>query len=190
MARVFAGVRRVSSMSRQRLEADSQEGLRMLLGISDPATFIWPRSVPYFYCGYYRWIQHSGYLRQLEEVVDRFLSHAGFPIGPVFRERRWVPIVQEHSLDIFHQVEMDEILYTTFRVTDVVASRLFRARADFYVIRGARPLLVAAGQISHGYAKVATPEWESRLVRFDPEFSDLLRRWMATGAEPDETAAP
>jgi len=171
-------------------EAAEQGALRARLGIVDPTVFVWPRHVPYFHCGYYRWMQHSAYLRQLEEVVERYLAYIDFPIGAMLRERRWVPIVQEHSLDILQQAEMEEVLYTTFRVTEIFASRLFRASAGFHVVRDARPLQVARGRITHGYAEVRVPDWESRLVRFDDHLTALLERWIApTAGEGEATTS-
>jgi acyl-CoA thioesterase FadM len=158
-------------------EGASQEELRRQLEIDDPRVFVWARRLAYFYCGFFRWAQHSAYLRLLEEVSDRFFDHIGLSIGTMLRERRWIPVVQEHALDVLENVETDEIVYTTFRVTDVIASRLFRAQVRWLVIREDRVLQVAYGGIAHGYVEVRDPEWESQLVRFDAETLDRLEEW-------------
>ena len=49
---------------------------------AEPGSFLWSWRAPYFYCHYSDRVQHSGYVRAMEEVVDRFLAdrrHLGRP---------------------------------------------------------------------------------------------------------------
>jgi acyl-CoA thioesterase FadM len=168
--------------------AAAQPRLRALLGLADDRVFVWARRVPYFHAGFFAWASHTAFLRQIEEVVDRFLLHAGLSIGELCRDRRWIPVVQEHSLEMRAPVGMEEVLFTTFRVVEIVASRLFRARVGFWVVRDGRPVEVATATITHGYVEVREPHWESRLVRLDPETLARLERW-TTPSPADATPA-
>jgi acyl-CoA thioesterase FadM len=159
-------------------EADHQPELRRVIGITNASVFVWPRYIAYFHCGFGRWPQHSAYLRQTEEVVDRFLSYIGLPIGEILKRRRWIPVVQEHSLEILAQADIEEMLYTTFHVTGVIANRLFTGAVNFFVRRNTVSQLVATGSITHGYVEVREPDWESRLVRLDAATVQLLERWV------------
>lgn len=167
-------------LSAEKAIGASQEELRDRLGISDPGVFVWARRLPYFYCHYYNLLGHSGYLRLLEEVVDEFFSHAQLPIDGLLPQRRWIPVVQNHSLEIVHSAMIGETMYTTFQVLEVIAGRLFRARVAFSVLRNGRRILTGVGEITHGFVAVEDPEWESRLVRLDREALARLERWTAS----------
>lgn len=169
-------------------EVNRQAALRARLGIEDPRVYVWPRHIPYFHCAFGRWVQHSAYLRQIEEASERFLAYIGMPIGELLRTRRWIPVVQEHVLEIHEQAEIEEVLYTTFNLTEVVARRLFRATLEFHVIRDEQPCRVASARITHGYVEVRDPDWESRIVRLDAATVGLLESWCVPELARDPVA--
>jgi acyl-CoA thioesterase FadM len=150
-------------------------------GVSDPAdhlvaalrpaganTFVWKWRIPYFYCHDSERLQHSGYLRLLEEVVDLFLASRGLSIRTMLETRRWIPFVQNARIEMLNDALMEETIYTVFTVTDVYKSLLYAARVDCYVARGGALVHTARGDITHGYAQIhSRSDWG--LVPFDAE---------------------
>lgn len=128
--------------------------------------FGWKWRIPYFYCHFSERMQLSGFLRQMEEVVDLFLADRGLDIKPVLDERGWIPVVTKSDLRLLDEVIMEEELYTIYTVEDVFKGLLYSSRMDCYVVRDGALIPVASGHITHGYM-TKTPEDVWEMVTFD-----------------------
>lgn len=132
---------------------------------------VFRKRIPYYYCHYSERLQHSGYLRLMEEAVDLFLEARGISIGSLWRTRGWIPAVTEARLELFQEVGMEETVHAQLTVTDLYKNLLFHSQVDFFVERGGKYVHAAAGFIVHGYADRST--W--KLVEFDPAVLRALR---------------
>ncbi len=119
--------------------------------------FLWSWRAPYFYCHYSDRVQHSGYVRALEEVVDRFLADRDISVGRLLTERHWIPVVSRARVQMLAAAHMEETVHTTFTVLDVLRGVLFDGRMDCWVRRGDQLVPVATARILHGYAIAAGP---------------------------------
>jgi acyl-CoA thioesterase FadM len=119
--------------------------------------FLWSWRAPYYYCHYSDRVQHSGFVRCLEEVVDRFLADRGLSVGRMLRERSWIPVVSRARIRLIEPAYMEETVHTTFTVTDILRGVMFDARMDCFVKRGEDVVPVATAKILHGYAVAAGP---------------------------------
>jgi acyl-CoA thioesterase FadM len=143
-----------------------EEQLRRHLAPAGANAFVWKRRVPYFYCHYGARLQHSGYLRLLEEVVDRFLADHGISIRTMLEGRRWIPIVTNARVEMLREALMEEDIYTVFTVEKVFKRFTYTGRMDCYVVRGGQPLRTATSRITHGYLELRSrQDWS--LVSFD-----------------------
>jgi len=131
-----------------------EEQLRQVLAPAGTNAFVWKRRVPYFYCHYGARLQHSGYLRLLEEVVDRFLADRGISIRTMLEGRRWIPIVTKARVEMLREALMEEDIYTVFTVEAVFKRFTYTGRMDCYVVRGGELLRTATGRITHGYLEL------------------------------------
>lgn len=122
-----------------------------------PGAFLWSWRAPYFYCHYSDRVQHSGFVRTLEEVVDRFLADRGISVGRMLAERAWIPVVSRARVRLLEDARMEETVHTVFTVTDILRGVMFDGRMDCYVQRGPELVPVATAQILHGYAIAAGP---------------------------------
>ena len=130
--------------------------------------FVWKWRIPYPYCHYSDRLQHSGYLRLMEEVVDLFLADRGLSIRTMLDKHQWIPFVQNARVEILQDALMEEPIYTVFTVTDIYKSLLYSAAFDCYVERDGGLVQTARGQITHGYAHIRSrSDWG--LVPFDEE---------------------
>ncbi|MEV4824394.1 thioesterase family protein [Micromonospora sp. NPDC049274] len=132
------------------------------------AGFVWPWRVPYFYCQYSQRMQHSGYVRLLEEVVDRYLADRGVSVGRMLRERGWIPVVSRARIEVLGDAHLDEQMWVSFTVTDVLKDVTYDARMDCHVVRDGRLVRVATAGILHGYAVSRGPE-AGRLATLDED---------------------
>lgn len=146
-----------------------------LTGAADPSAFRWSWRVPYYYCQFSRGIQHSGYVRALEEAVDRFLDDRGLSVGTMLEQRGWIPVVVRARVRQLAPVTMEEAVETTFTVTDVVKDVGFDGLMDCYVRRGGRSVHVATAQILHAYAIAGGPG-AGGLAQLDATTVAALRR--------------
>jgi acyl-CoA thioesterase FadM len=112
---------------------------------------VWKREIPYFYCHFNERLQHSGYLRLLEEAVAIFLARCGMSIGTNLRERGWIPFVSHAELAIVREAFMEETIYAAFTVDHIYKNLTYVSRIDFYVSRAGILLHTATGSITHGY---------------------------------------
>lgn len=130
--------------------------------------FLWSWRAPYFYCHFSDRVQHSGYVRALEEVVDRFLADRGISVGRLVRERAWIPVVSRTRVQLVDAARMEEEVHTVLNVVDVLRGVMFDARMDCYVRRGDRLVHTATARILHGYAISGGPR-AGELAEFDDE---------------------
>lgn len=140
----------VSPSSREHADDDLVRSLPSYEG----NTFVWRRRIPYFYCHYSKHIQHSGYIRFLEEVVDLFLADRSLSIRTMLESRNWIPIVLDVRTEIRERAFMEETMFILYTVEDILKDVSYTARMDCYVIRNGEPLLTATSWIMHGYAEI------------------------------------
>jgi acyl-CoA thioesterase FadM len=140
----------------------------------DSNSFVWKWRVPYFYCHFTERMQHSGYLRLMEEVVDLFLEDRGISIWKMLESRRWIPVVPNARLEILSEALMEETIYTVYTVENIFKDVTYTSRMDCYVPRSGSLVHTATGQITHGYAEILNRrDWA--LVNFDEYTLAALR---------------
>ncbi|WP_431782935.1 hypothetical protein [Streptomyces chumphonensis] len=128
--------------------------------------FGWKWRIPYPYCHFTERLQMSGYLRQMEEVVDLFLADRGISIKTLLDDRRWIPVVPHSRVQILDEALMEEDLYTVYTVEEVFKDFTYTSRMDCYVVRDGRLVQTETGRITHGYAVIENrKDWS--LVNFD-----------------------
>jgi acyl-CoA thioesterase FadM len=120
----------------------------------DANSFVWRWRIPYFYCHFNNRLQHSGYLRLMEEVVDLFLADRGISIWDMLGGQQWIPVVPQARVEILREALMEEELYIVFNVEEVFKTLTYTARMDCYVQRDGEFVQTATGRITHGYATV------------------------------------
>jgi acyl-CoA thioesterase FadM len=128
--------------------------------------FLWSWRIPYFYCHFSDRLQHSGYVRAMEEVVDRFLDDRGISVGTMLEERGWIPVVSRARVHMLADAFMEETLHTVFSVQEIIKDVMYTAAFDTYVHRDGRLVHTATGGIMHGYA-VSRGERAGSLAEFD-----------------------
>jgi acyl-CoA thioesterase FadM len=133
----------------------------------DSNAFVWKWHVPYFYCHFTERLQHSGYVRILEEVVDRFLADRGISIQTMLRRRGWIPVVTDAKVEILREALMEETLYTVYTVDTIFKRLSYTARMDCYVPRDGSLVPTARGWITHGYLHIADRGTAGALAEFD-----------------------
>jgi acyl-CoA thioesterase FadM len=139
------------------------------------AGYAWSWRVPYYHCQYSHRMQHSGYVRVLEEAVDRFLADRGLAIPDMLRGRGWIPVVSRARVSILADAAMGETMHAVLTVTDVLKRTCFVARMDCYVRRGRAMVHTASGQILHAYA-IASGENAGRTAELDDATIAALTR--------------
>ncbi|MEU4805217.1 hypothetical protein [Actinosynnema sp. NPDC023587] len=128
--------------------------------------FAWAWRIPYFYCHFTERVQMSGYLRQMEEVLDLFVQDRGASIKTLLDEQNWIPVVPHSRITFTDEANMEETLYTVFTVEEVFKKFTFTARMDCYVLREGELVRTATGKITHGWAVIENrKDWS--LVNFD-----------------------
>jgi acyl-CoA thioesterase FadM len=142
---------------------------------AEPGAFCWSWRIPYFYCQFSGRMQHSGHVRAMEEVVDRFLADRGLSVGTLLTERGWIPVVSRAKVSLLADAFMEETLLTVLTVTDVLKGVSFDARMDCYADRGSRLVHVATGRILHAYA-IARGPGAGGLAELDQATIDALTR--------------
>jgi acyl-CoA thioesterase FadM len=143
------------------------------LRAAHPEAFYWAWQARYFHCHCSGRVQHSAYLRALEEVVDRFLAARGLPIGRMLSERGLIPVVSRANVQSGAPAFMDETVHTIFRIDDILKSTAYDGRMDCYVQRQETLTHVAGGRILHGYAISRGPD-AGRLAPLDAAIVDAL----------------
>lgn len=137
-----------------------------LSGPVDGAAFRWDWRARYFHCHFSDRVQHSAYVRALEEVVDRFLVDRGMSIRTLLDSRGWIPVVSRARVQLVATARMEETIQTSFTVTEILKGLAFQATMDCHVRRDGGLLHVATAGILHGYAMSRGPD-AGRLVELD-----------------------
>jgi acyl-CoA thioesterase FadM len=153
---------------RQDLLVGPADEVGAVLAEAGSSGFLWSWRIPYYYCHFSDRIQHSAYVRALEEVVDRFLADRDRSVGRMLAERAWIPVVSRARVRMLADAHMEEVVHTTFTVTDVFKATTYDARMDCYVRRGDRLVHTATARIMHGYA-ISRGEAAGRLAELDPD---------------------
>ncbi len=186
-ARHDARIERYTVSRIQRGERKSIDGLNLTrepgvvppdvlaaLGADQTNSFVWKWHVPYFYCHFNDRMQHSGYLRLMEEVLDLFVADRGISIRTLLENKKWIPVVPAANLQMIDEAMMEETIYTVFTVEDICKDTTYKSRMDCYVERHGRLVHTATGHITHGYAVVnSRRDWS--LVQFDAEVVAAIR---------------
>ncbi|MEU8263189.1 thioesterase [Micromonospora sp. NPDC048999] len=120
--------------------------------------FRWSETIPYPHCQFSDRMQHSGYVRDLEEVVHRYLADRGISIRRMLTERNWIPAVTRSQVRLLADAYLEEELHTVFTVDDIVKDVMFTGRMDCYVVRDGRIVHTATGSITHGYGVASGPD--------------------------------
>jgi acyl-CoA thioesterase FadM len=131
-----------------------EEELLQHLAPAGSNTVVWKDRIPYFYCHYNRRMQHSGYVRVMEAIVDRFLYDRGISIRTMLERSRWIPVVVEARVEMLREALMEETLYTVYRVENILKDITYTARMDCYVVRDGELIQSATGSITHGYGQL------------------------------------
>lgn len=144
-----------------------EENLLRQLSPDGSNTVVWKERIPYLYCHYSQRMQHSGYIRVMEAIVDRFLHERGISIRTMLERSRWIPVVVEARVEMLREALMEETLYTVYRVENILKDITYTARMDCYVVRDGELIQSATGRITHGYGKLEGRSGGT-LVTFDP----------------------
>lgn len=158
------------------LPAADDAAAREALAASSGNDFRWKWPIPYYACHYYTRIQHSAYVKLLEEAVDRYLEHVGLPITGLLAQRDWIPVVSRARADLHADAYMGEVLQITFTVDDIIKDTLFTARMNCHVQRGGELVHVASATIMHGYVLARGAGAFSDLVTLDAATQQALLR--------------
>jgi len=162
---VVVGAAEAATAERRDLEG-VHDRVDEVLAAGPGAPFLWSWRARYFHCHFSDRVQHSAYVRALEEVVDRFLADRGISIPRMLSERGWIPVVSRARVQLVADAHMDEVVHTTFTVEDVLKRRAYDGRMDCYVLRDGRLVHTATARILHGYAG-AGGDQAGRVVELD-----------------------
>jgi acyl-CoA thioesterase FadM len=148
-------VRSISALGGGRdLEIPSAADARSALTAVHVGATLWTWRARYFLCHYSDRVQHSAYVRALEEVVERFLAERGLSVRTMLESHGWVPVVSRARLRLLADAHMDEEVHTCFIVGEILKDMAYEGRMECYVKRDGRLVHVATGEILHGYAKI------------------------------------
>ncbi|MEU6560465.1 acyl-CoA thioesterase [Nocardia nova] len=142
---------------------------------SGASAFSWTFRIPYFYCHFTERLQMSGYLRLMEEGVDRFLADRGVSIRTLLDGGQLIPVVPRSRISMVGEAYMEEDLHVVLTVEDVFKNLTFTLGMRCHVQRGATRVNVATGAITHGYARLEDrASWG--LSDLDPSLCRALAR--------------
>jgi acyl-CoA thioesterase FadM len=153
---------------------DEERAVRERLCPEGSNTFLWTWRIPYFYCHYTERLQHSGYVRIMEEAVDRFLADRGISIGTFLRERRWIPVVTMAHVELLAEARIEDTLYTVYTVEEITKDVTYTARMDCYVVRGGALVQTATGRITHAYIQFDDRAVGTTIAPFDARVIEAL----------------
>ncbi|MEU3465599.1 alpha/beta fold hydrolase [Streptomyces sp. NPDC006733] len=152
---------------------DGQE-VADVLAPAGSGSMLWSWRAPYYYCHFSDRLQHSAYVRTLEEVVDRYLHQQGLSVGSLLEERGWIPVVSRARVQMLSDIWMEETVHTVFTVDEILRDTMYTARMDCYVRRGDRLERAATGTIMHGYA-ISRGEQAGTVAVLDEAVQTALR---------------
>jgi acyl-CoA thioesterase FadM len=140
-----------------------------LLQRAGRSSFVWKWRIPYFYCHDTYRLQYSGFVRIMEEVVDRFLENRGISIRTMLDTRNWIPVVTDARIRLLADAKLEEEIYTLYEVEEVIKDMIYSAAMRCFVRRGDRLVQVAEGKISHAYVHITEREVGTQIATFDAE---------------------
>ncbi|MFE6776503.1 alpha/beta fold hydrolase [Streptomyces sp. NPDC057702] len=149
---VVPDVSALANSARATLEVPAGATVADVLAPEGSGAYLWDWRAPYYYCHFSDRLQHSAYIRTMEEVVDRFLADRGLAVGTLLDERGWIPVVSRARVQLLSDIYMEETVHTVFKVEDILKDTMYTARMDCYVRRGDTLERAATGTIMHGYA--------------------------------------
>jgi acyl-CoA thioesterase FadM len=124
---------------------------RTALAAAHAGATTWTWRARYFHCHYSDRVQHSAYVRALEEVVDRFLTERGLSVRTMLESRGWVPVVSHARVRLFADAHMEDDIHTCFMAGEIIKDAAYDGRMECYVERGGQLVHVSTGEILHGY---------------------------------------
>ena len=133
-----------------------------------PGLHDWLFTVPYPYCRASSVMQFDGYVRLVEDSVERFLRAQGVSVRRLLVERGWIPVVTRWNLTIDEPVLMEEELVISTDVTGVFKGLLWDSDIGFHVVRDGERVTVARASITHGYA-ITRGRLSGTMAAFDDE---------------------
>jgi acyl-CoA thioesterase FadM len=145
---------------------------RDVLAPTGSGRFWWSWKARYTYCHYFDRIQHSAYIRALEEVVDRFLAARRIGIDTVLTDRGWVPVVSKVDVQLLTAAHIGETIHTTYTVQGINGRRTYDARMDCHAERDSELVHVATATITHGYIEAG--KLDVHALTFDHDIAMAL----------------
>ncbi|MBB5940165.1 alpha/beta fold hydrolase [Streptomyces zagrosensis] len=149
---VVPDVSALTNSAKQTLTIADGQSVADVLAPEGSNAYLWDWRAPYYYCHFSDRLQHSAYIRTMEEVVDRFLADKNLAVGTLLDERGWIPVVSRARVQMVSDIYMEETVHTVFTVEDILKDTMYTARMDCFVRRGDTLELAATGTIMHGYA--------------------------------------
>jgi acyl-CoA thioesterase FadM len=146
--------------------------------------FSWDWRARYFHCHYSDRVQHSAYVRALEEVVERFLDDRGMSIRTLLDDRGYIPVVSRARVRLVGAAHMEETIHTTFAVDEILKGTAFGATMECHVQRAGRPIPVARATILHGYASSRGADAGALIALSDAMQARLLGLGAAVNGAP------
>lgn len=140
----------------------------------DDGTHVWSFTIPYPYCRASSVIQFDGYVRLIEEAIERLLRDRGISVRRLLVERGWIPVVTGWRISITAPAFMEETLIIRTRTTGVFKSILWDTEITFSTLRGGTEVEVARSSITHGYANTRG-DHSGQMATFDAEVLNALR---------------
>lgn len=141
-------------------------------------SFSWKMRIPYFYCHFTERLQMSGYLRVMEEAVDRLLADRGVSIRSILEEHQLIPAVPRSRIIMVGEAYMEEELHTILTIDQIFKDLTFTATMESYVMREGKVVNTAVGAITHGYARL-----DGRASWTLANLNDRLRTALAGNAQ-------
>jgi acyl-CoA thioesterase FadM len=166
MPLVVPGVAAATTATRGDIELAVGQDVESALTARGSRPLIWSWPVRYFHCHFSDRVQHSAYVRALEEVVDRFLADRGLSIPRLLDERGWIPVVSRVRVQLVADAHMEEVIHTAFAVDEVLKRAAYDATMECWVERDGTLVHTATAKILHGYA-YSRGEHAGRLVELD-----------------------
>lgn len=153
-----------------------QAAIEKLLVPEGDNAFVWKWRIPYFYCHNTYRLQHSGYARMMEEVVDLFLQDRGISIGKLLYDKKynWIPVVSGAKIDLVGEARLEDTIYTVFTIEDIMREISYSARMDCYVHRDGKLIQTATGSIGHAYVQIEDRAVGTQLATFDDKVMAAL----------------
>ena len=175
--RCLEGRARLRGWSREELDATLSRTAQAGPAVSSTASIMrdaapglhdWLFTVPYPYCRASSVMQFDGYVRLVEDSVERFLRAQGVSVRRLLVERGWIPVVTRWSLTIDEPVLMEEELVIGTDVTGVFKGLLWDSNIGFHVVRDGERVTAARASITHGYA-ITRGRLSGKMAAFDDE---------------------